>query len=62
MTAEQQTLALPAVGDPTPAPATLPIAPDVRKRLWLCVWLPRLSLETLYRRDATACAVFEEQN
>ncbi len=56
--AVQQTLALPAVPD---APVdTAPRA--VAKRLWLCLYLPELSLDALRGHAAGPFAVFEEQH
>ena len=56
----QQSLLLPAVSEAPRAPE--PLAPTAVKRLWLCIYLPGLPLEALFRRDdGAAHAVFEEQ-
>lgn len=58
--AMQQSLSLPVVADPPPR--VEPVALTGRKRLWLCIYLPSLPLEALYRHDdKEARAVFEEQ-
>ena len=57
--AQQQSLSLPPVAEPAATRETR-LAAD--KRLWLCIYLARLPLEALFRRDQpAACAVYEEQ-
>ena len=42
--------------------AVAPVAYMPRPHLWLCIYLPALSLEALFRRDEKApCAIYEEQ-
>jgi len=57
----QQSFLLPAVNPAPPGPE--PVAFPARKHLWLCIYLPSLSLEALFRfdDDGSARAVFEER-
>ena len=54
----QQTLALPAVPE---RPTTDADSRAIAKRLWLCLYLPELSLDALRGHAAGPFAVFEEQ-
>ena len=65
---QQQLLALPEVAGPkasvpeTPTPV-VPVVPAKAKQLWLCLSLPRLSLEAIeWGETPDACAVFVEQH
>jgi protein ImuB len=57
--AVQKTLALPPVAEVGSAPEARPRPGP--KRLWLCIYLPRLALDVFRRQWAGVGAVFEEQ-
>ena len=58
----QQSLSLPPVAVVRKPGITTTEAPASQRKLWLCLYLPRLPLDALRRKELTGYAVYEEQN